>query len=89
MAMKIERVKTFSITAIPESPGSFYFDFVDKNNGLTRVIVEIDPSLYDPDKIIHMGKDWSNLIKAKKGVDLADAFKRLHTPHDKHSPGRS
>ena len=62
---KLERIKNFKITPLPDTPGVFYFDFVDRNNQLTRILVELDMSIFDPDKIVHIGKDWSNLLKRK------------------------
>jgi hypothetical protein len=85
----VQRVKNFTITELPGTPGAFYFDFVDKNNELTRILVELDMGIYDPDKIVHIGKDWSNLIKKKPGLDVADAFKRLNKPYDLHQPGQT
>ena len=89
MPLKIEQVKTFKIAEIPDTPGVFYFDFINKNNDLTRIVVEVDPNAYDPDKVVHIGVDWSNLLKKKPGLDLADAFKKIRYPYDRYPPGKS
>jgi hypothetical protein len=88
MSLKIDKVKNFKITELPDTPGVFYFDFVDRSNQLTRIEVALDMGIYDPDKIIHIGRDWSNLIKCKPGLDIADAFKKLNNHYDRHQPGQ-
>ena len=89
MVLRLDKIKNFKITELPDTPGSFYFDFVDRNNQLTRLLVELDMGIYDPDKIIHIGRDWANLIKKKPGLDVADAFKKINYPYDQHQPGKA
>lgn len=86
MGLKIENVKNFKITEIPENPECVFFDFVDTNNQLTRIEVHLKTRRPVAEEALVMDDRWTKLVRSRD-LHLADTFKRLVQYPELH-PGK-